>query len=406
MDNYLSHRWPAQVSAEWQPEQYRPKKKRRWLAVLLILVLLAGLAAGGWFLSRSIFDRLNGETPPASDVNDPVSDLPVPEPSQPVTTVARAETGLGVTLELEASPGEMMAPQAVYNKVLPSVVSISAYLEKEGGYAAGSGVIMREDGYILTNYHVIEGGSEVSVMLLSDNSVYDALLVGYDEEYDIAVLKIDAEGLTAASFGDSDALQVGDTAYAIGNPLGYLYGTMTDGIISALRQEVEVDGRTMTLIQTSAALNSGNSGGALITATGQVVGIAVAKITGQNAGAQVESLAFAIPISDVRPYINRILATGETWRPTIGITCYAAEADGVKGIMVATVEAKSGALKAGLREFDLITHANGVPVSSLYELKRVLGEVGVGGTLTCTVLRGDEEMELSFPLIDSTDLND
>ena len=409
MDNYLSYRWPAEVPADWKPEGEPPrrKKKRRVLrtlfVILLVLVLLAGLGVGGWFLTQRILKQWGGEAPaPESSGGHPE---PVISASvEPQLTVPRAEVGLGVTLELDESSPEMLAPQAVYNKVLPSVVSVATYIASENAYSAGSGVIMREDGYILTNYHVIEGGSEVSIMLLSDNSTHDAKLVGYDEEYDIAVLKIEADGLTAARFGDSDDLKVGDTSYAIGNPMGYLYGTMTEGIISSLARGITVGDYDMTLIQTSAALNSGNSGGALVNAAGQVVGIAVAKISGHTDGALVEGLAFAIPISDVRPFINRILETGETWRPTIGITCYEAEADGVKGIMVATVELGSTALIAGLREYDFITHANGIPVSTVYGLKRVLAEVGVGGTLTCTILREGEEMEISFTLIDSSQL--
>lgn len=410
MDNYLSYRWPEQVPVDWKPEGEPPRRKKRRrvlrtiLIILLVAAMLAGMGVGAWFLSQHLLDRVEGELPAPEGSASGHPELVVPAPEEPRITIPRAEVGLGVALELDGASTEMLAPQAVYNKVLPSVVSVAAYIESENAYGAGSGVIMREDGYILTNYHVIEGASEVSVMLLSDSSVYDARLVGYDEEYDIAVLKIEESGLTAASFGDSDALKVGDTAYAIGNPMGYLYGTMTDGIISSLARGITVDGRDMTLIQTSAALNSGNSGGALVNAAGQVVGIAVAKISGKSEGALVEGLAFAIPITDVRPFINRILETGETWRPTIGITCYEAEADGVKGIMIATVEPGTPALAAGLREFDLITHANGVPVSTLYGLKRELAEIGVGGILTCTILREGEELEVSFALIDSSDL--
>lgn len=409
MDNYLSYRWPSEAPADWRPEGELPRRKRRvlrtLLAILLVLALLAGLGVGGWFLSQYLLERF-GEWEPAS-VSPSVRQsetLAVESEPQPKTSIPRAEVGLGVTLELDGTDPAMLAPQAIYQKVLPSVVSVSVYMAEKNGYGTGSGVIMREDGYILTNYHVIEGGSAVSVMLLSDNSVYEGKLVGYDEDYDIAVLKIEADGLTAAGFGDSDSLMVGDTAYAIGNPMGYLYGTMTEGIISSLARGITVGDRAMTLIQTSAALNSGNSGGALINAAGQVVGITVAKISGQTDGALAEGLAFAVPISDARPFINRILETGETWRPYIGITCYEAEADGVSGIMVASVEAGTPALKAGLREMDLITHANGVPVSTVYGLKRVLAEVGVGGTLTCTILRGGEELDISFALIDSLDL--
>ena len=269
------------------------------------------------------------------------------------------------------------------------------------GYGAGSGVIMREDGYILTNYHVIEGGDAVKIMLLSDGATYDAQLVGYDESLDIAVLKIDAEGLTAAQFGDSDLLEIGDAAYAIGNPMGYLYGTMTDGIISALHVEVDVDGKSMNLIQTSAALNSGNSGGALINEQGQVVGITVAKISGKEDEALVEGLGLAIPISDARPFINYILETGETCQPAIGITCSAAAMDGTAGVMVQSVEPDGPAREAGLQKLDLIVAGNGKAVDSIYSLKRLINETGVGGVISLTVLREGERLEVTCHVVDS-----
>jgi serine protease Do len=246
----------------------------------------------------------------------------------------------------------------------------------------------------------VEKGETVSVMLLSDGESYQAKLVGYDEELDIAILKINATGLTAARFGDSDGLRVGDTAYAIGNPMGYLYGSMTDGIVSAVNQEVEVGERTMTLIQTTAALNSGNSGGALINEYGQVVGITVAKISGSVDSAVVEGLGLAIPISAARPYINHILDTGETWRPTIGITCYAVETDGVAGIQVETVAPGTPAYEAGLTKGDIIIQAQGKPVPTIYALKRVLGDVGADGELSCVILRDGERLKLTFALYD------
>lgn len=412
MDNYLSYRWPEGAPEGWSPERREPphpKKKRRLLrsllVCLLLLAVLAGLLAGGWFLAGAVLERWVSELPaPQSSREIPPVETDRLE-QEPVLSVPRAETGLGVTLELDTAEREALPAQEIYDQVLPSVVSIAARMEGKAGYSAGSGVIMREDGYVLTNYHVIEDSSAVTVMLLSDSSTYEAKLVGYDGELDLAILKIEAEGLTAARFGDSDDLRVGDPAYAIGNPMGYLYGTMTDGIISGLERSQEVGGYDMTLIQTTAALNSGNSGGALVNQYGQVVGITVAKISGTENSALVEGLGLAIPISDVRPFINHILDTGETWRPTIGITCYAVEADGMAGIMVATVEQGTPAFEAGLSEMDLIIAANGTPVDSLYALKRVLNETGVGGTLTCTVLRGGEQIELTFALIDSSELD-
>ena len=370
---------------------------------LLILVqlaaLLVGLMAAGWFLAQKALEQW------AADLGRPEQSAPAwPEPTQeetPELSIPRAEVGLGVTLELDETRLSALPAQEIYQQVLPSVVSVVTHMSSGQGYGAGSGVIMREDGYILTNYHVIEGGDAVKIMLLSDGATYDAQLVGYDESLDIAVLKIDAEGLTAAQFGDSDLLEIGDAAYAIGNPMGYLYGTMTDGIISALHVEVDVDGKSMNLIQTSAALNSGNSGGALINEQGQVVGITVAKISGKEDEALVEGLGLAIPISDARPFINYILETGETCQPAIGITCSAAAMDGTAGVMVQSVEPDGPAREAGLQKLDLIVAGNGKAVDSIYSLKRLINETGVGGVISLTVLREGERLEVTCHVVDS-----
>ena len=404
MDNYLSHRWPQGALVTQRPEKARQKKKKRrvlrTLAVCLLLAaLLVGLMAAGWFLAQKALEQW------AADLGRPEQSAPAwPEPTQeetPELSIPRAEVGLGVTLELDETRLSALPAQEIYQQVLPSVVSVVTHMSSGQGYGAGSGVIMREDGYILTNYHVIEGGDAVKIMLLSDGATYDAQLVGYDESLDIAVLKIDAEGLTAAQFGDSDLLEIGDAAYAIGNPMGYLYGTMTDGIISALHVEVDVDGKSMNLIQSSAALNSGNSGGALITEQGQVVGITVAKISGKEDEALVEGLGLAIPISDARPFINYILETGETCQPAIGITCSAAAMDGTAGVMVQSVEPDGPAREAGLQKLDLIVAGNGKAVDSIYSLKRLINETGVGGVISLTVLREGERLEVTCHVVDS-----
>ena len=404
MDNYLSHRWPQGALVTQRPEKARQKKKKRrvlrTLAVCLLLAaLLVGLMAAGWFLAQKALEQW------AADLGRPEQSAPAwPEPTQeetPELSIPRAEVGLGVTLELDETRLSALPAQEIYQQVLPSVVSVVTHMSSGQGYGAGSGVIMREDGYILTNYHVIEGGDAVKIMLLSDGATYDAQLVGYDESWDIAVLKIDAEGLTAAQFGDSDLLEIGDAAYAIGNPMGYLYGTMTDGIISALHVEVDVDGKSMNLIQTSAALNSGNSGGALINEQGQVVGITVAKISGKEDEALVEGLGLAIPISDARPFINYILETGETCQPAIGITCSAAAMDGTAGVMVQSVEPDGPAREAGLQKLDLIVAGNGKAVDSIYSLKRLINETGVGGVISLTVLREGERLEVTCHVVDS-----
>ena len=404
MDNYLSHRWPQGALVTQRPEKARQKKKKRrvlrtLVVCLLLAALLVGLMAAGWFLAQKALEQW------AADLGRPEQSAPAwPEPTQeetPELSIPRAEVGLGVTLELDETRLSALPAQEIYQQVLPSVVSVVTHMSSGQGYGAGSGVIMREDGYILTNYHVIEGGDAVKIMLLSDGATYDAQLVGYDESLDIAVLKIDAEGLTAAQFGDSDLLEIGDAAYAIGNPMGYLYGTMTDGIISALHVEVDVDGKSMNLIQTSAALNSGNSGGALINEQGQVVGITVAKISGKEDEALVEGLGLAIPISDARPFINYILETGETCQPAIGITCSAAAMDGTAGVMVQSVEPDGPAREAGLQKLDLIVAGNGKTVDSIYSLKRLINETGVGGVISLTVLREGERLEVTCHVVDS-----
>lgn len=404
MDNYLSHRWPQGALVTQRPEKARQKKKKRrvlrtLVVCLLLAALLVGLMAAGWFLAQKALEQW------AADLGRPEQSAPAwPEPTQketPELSIPRAEVGLGVTLELDETRLSALPAQEIYQQVLPSVVSVVTHMSSGQGYGAGSGVIMREDGYILTNYHVIEGGDAVKIMLLSDGATYDAQLVGYDESLDIAVLKIDAEGLTAAQFGDSDLLEIGDAAYAIGNPMGYLYGTMTDGIISALHVEVDVDGKSMNLIQTSAALNSGNSGGALINEQGQVVGITVAKISGKEDEALVEGLGLAIPISDARPFINYILETGETCQPAIGITCSAAAMDGTAGVMVQSVEPDGPAKEAGLQKLDLIVAGNGKAVDSIYSLKRLINETGVGGVISLTVLREGERLEVTCHVVDS-----
>ena len=404
MDNYLSHRWPQGALVTQRPEKARQKKKKRrvlrtLVVCLLLAALLVGLMAAGWFLAQKALEQW------AADLGRSEQSAPAwPEPTQeetPELSIPRAEVGLGVTLELDETRLSALPAQEIYQQVLPSVVSVVTHMSSGQGYGAGSGVIMREDGYILTNYHVIEGGDAVKIMLLSDGATYDAQLVGYDESLDIAVLKIDAEGLTAAQFGDSDLLEIGDAAYAIGNPMGYLYGTMTDGIISALHVEVDVDGKSMNLIQTSAALNSGNSGGALINEQGQVVGITVAKISGKEDEALVEGLGLAIPISDARPFINYILETGETCQPAIGITCSAAAMDGTAGVMVQSVEPDGPAREAGLQKLDLIVAGNGKAVDSIYSLKRLINETGVGGVISLTVLREGERLEVTCHVVDS-----
>ena len=203
---------------------------------------------------------------------------------------------------------DALSLQEIYQKMNPSVVSIVSTLRS--GTATGTGIIMSENGYIITTHHVIEGAYQLAV-LTYDDTQYTAELIGSDAISDLAVLKIEAEGLTAAEFGDSDALRVGDSVVAIGDPLGIqLRGTMTNGIISAINRDLTVEDRKMTLIQTNAALNNGNSGGPLINCYGQVIGINTMKMSSYYSSASVEGLGFAIPVSVAKPIIDELIENG------------------------------------------------------------------------------------------------
>jgi len=239
-------------------------------------------------------------------------------------------------------------------------------------------------------------------MLLSDSSIHEATLVGFDKELDLAVIKIEGDNFTPAEFGNSDELTVGDPVYAIGNPLGYLLGVMSDGIVSSrLDQRVAALDYSGRLILTTASLNSGNSGGALIDAYGRVVGITYAKLTGIRDDVVTEGLGLAIPITDARPYINRILRTGDSARPSLGIQCYSpvTNMDGVTGIEVA--EATPGTPAHGkLLKGDLITHLNGTRVFVVDDVTRMLAEMDAGDEVQLTLIRKDKEITVTVALYD------
>lgn len=280
----------------------------------------------------------------------------------------------------------------IYRETINSVVCVQA--SAGGATSVGTGVVLTETGYIITNYHVVEGMSACSV-LLSDDREFAAVLIGGDEQTDLAVLKIEASGLSAATFGDSEALAVGDTVVAIGNPLGVeLRGTMTDGIVSAINRNIVIDGREMTVIQTNAALNSGNSGGPLINSAGQVVGINTAKFKSYYSSA-VEGIGFAIPIASAKPVIEELIAQGYvSGRPSLGIT-----GDSVPeyaqiyyrlpdGVYVASVDETSDAWTQGIREGDIIVAIGDERVTSADELNTAKNRYQVGESVTLTVYHG------------------
>lgn len=267
---------------------------------------------------------------------------------------------------------------------------------------AGSGIIYSSNGYIVTNNHVIEGASNIKVTL-HDGTTYDAELIATDSRTDVAVLKINKEDCTPVILGDSDSLVVGEAAVAVGNPLGELGGTVTNGIISALDREITLDGRTRNLLQTNAAINPGNSGGGLFNANGELIGLVVAK----SSGTDVEGLGFAIPVNDVKQVVEELLTNGYvSGRPSMGVKVYSIEtyqqalSYGVNqyGVYIAEVIEGTAAQKAGLQANDYIISVDDVAIESFDDLSSLLDEHQVGDTLKLQIKRDRQILDITITL--------
>lgn len=369
-----------------------------------------------------------------ADLDQSIGTEPESE-TEPEATAAHVGSSAS-WISMAAPENALTIPQIV-EKALPSVVGISSVFEfqgSSGGYywgfnfgygggsqtqqftATGTGIVMSEDGYIITNAHCIyddesdyQAGKAVSVSVVmgdENETEYNAQIVGYDLQTDLAVLKIDASGLTPAEFGNSDELSVGELVVAIGNPLGFeLFGTTTCGIVSALNREVTINEKDMTLIQTDAAINSGNSGGPLLNGYGQVIGINSAKMGSTYGSASVEGLGFAIPISDAKEIIDNLIDFGYvTGRPQLGITAVdITESDSERfnlpqGVYVYAVGENTAAAVAGIRQGDIITAVEGQAVSSVNELNEIKNEYNAGETITLSIWRGGETLELPLVL--------
>lgn len=320
----------------WQPQPTPMEDRRRrhtgkWVTAILILGLLALAVTGTVHLVRDVGVTINrsdtgflltvgtqpAQTAPTEQTQtaketEPSVQAEAPAQTQqaaeelPQLTITQSPAGVPTVASDEAGA---LSLQEIYRRCIGSVVSIVTVTPS--GKASGTGIIMSEDGYVITNHHVIESAQAVSV-LTADSREYTASVIGSDETSDLAVLKIEAEGLQAAEFGDSSVLQVGDSVAAIGDPLGTaLRGTMTDGIVSAINRDLTVNDRTMSLIQTNAALNNGNSGGPLINCYGQVIGINTMKMSNfYSSSTTVEGIGFAIPIDTAKPIIDELIEKG------------------------------------------------------------------------------------------------
>ena len=398
MANYDNTPWDDGV---YETGHTRPPKSRGGLiAVLLIcMIFLTGLVTVMGLMNIRMFRQLTAaqeETAPAisfdQDETEDAGDLLTP-------------------IELEESPtsppnvpeAEGLSLQEIYRQCIVSVVSITS--SSGSGTSTGTGVILSEDGYIVTNYHVIEGGTRNTV-LLHDDREFSAWIVGSDPATDLAVLKIEADDLTGATFGDSDVLQVGDSVAAIGDPLGIEYrGTMTNGIISAINRNMSIDGRLMNLIQTNAALNSGNSGGPLINSHGQVIGINTVKIGAFTDKAGVEGIGFAIPSATVTDIVNQIIEMGYvSGRPSIGFS-----GEGISlfyqrfyrlpsGMYITDITPGSNAEQVGLQEGDILISVDGTKVYNQSDLDTLLYGYAAGDTVTIIIYRGGYTMQASLTL--------
>ena len=302
-----------------------------------------------------------------------------------------------VNTEEEMSAAEIYATYVNSTVGITTETTTNYFGHTTTSAASGSGFILTADGYIVTNYHVIENAQKIQVTTY-DNTSYNALLVGYDESNDIAVLKIEAENLTPVVIGDSSNMNVGDDVVAIGNPLGELTFSLTGGKVSALNREVTTsEGVTMELIQTDCAINSGNSGGALFNMHGEVIGITNAKYsTSSSSEASIDNIGFAIPISNVIDIIESIIEKGYVSTPYIGVTVTNASAQySFDGALVAGVSTNSPAQEAGLQEGDVITAVNGEAITGSSDLKSKISSSEVGDILSLEVYRNGETIQIN-----------
>ena len=376
------------------PSQKKHKKSGAGKAVALVLVcaLVSGcMGVGGAFLGS----RLVRQGQPETVLSDGVS------------TVMKGVRETSVLQIQQIDSSKTLSAAEVYAAnvnstvgIVTSAVTTNFWGQRTTSAAAGSGFLFTDDGYILTNYHVVQGADSVTVSTY-DGTKYDARIIGFDESNDVAVLKIDAEGLTPVVIGNSDNLNVGDSVVAIGNPLGELTFSLTSGTVSALDREVTMSsGISMELIQTDCAINSGNSGGALFNMHGEVVGITNAKYSGSSgSGASIDNIAFAIPINDVYSIVTSIIEKGYIEKPYIGVSVLDVSDETQKyglpkGASVQTVTDDGPAKAAGLQVNDIITKVDDTEITGSSDLVKTIGQCKPGQEITLTVYRQGQTLEL------------
>lgn len=408
--------WYAPLEERTSPESERKKKKpgkASWRIGGAILLVVLLIAASSLIFSgsnqRTEAPYISGDGMP-DDWNDYLDNYyQVTESKDAEIKLPRAELVPDFKVAISSNRGKELSLQELYDQCSKSIVAIKGYQDGVDGYYWGSGIILSEDGLILTNTHVIENCDTASVTLF-DNSSYDAALVGADSTSDIAVLRIEATGLTPASFGDSAELAIGDQVAAIGNPLGETFRmTLTDGIISAIDRGISYNGHSMTLLQTNTAINEGNSGGALFNMYGQVIGVTNMKM--MSSYSSIEGIGFAIPSSTIAAVADSLMQYGEVrGRTAIGVTVGAipenvtSHYDLPTGLYVSAVEEKSDAAAKGIQQGDIITAVNGNPASATSDILTVKNTLSVGDTITFTIWRDGETFDVDVILVDENDL--
>ena len=390
-DNYI----PQQDAPREEPEKKR-KPMRRWVSIALIVALVLG-SCGATALVMEL--RFRKEMKNLSQrMEDKITAL-----SQSQGSVSSVAT------QKPASSGEAMTPGQVYEQNVDAVVVISAEFSgvdeygREGtGIASGSGFIISEDGYVVTNYHVVDGGSNITV-IMHDGKEHKAEVVGYEANNDLAVLKMEGENFPVATIGKSSELQVGEQVVAIGNSLS-LKSTLTVGYVSGVDRVVDTDGVAMNMIQSDVAINSGNSGGPLFNMRGEVVGITTAKFSGKSPnGVGIEGISFAIPMDDVIGMIEDLKSFGYVSGAYLGVMVLdvdtTAQYYGLPaGAFVESVTAGGAAEKGGIQAQDIITEIGGHAVTSVSDLTRVLRKFTVGETVSVQVYRSGQTKTLSVIL--------
>ena len=401
-----------------------PKSYGSLIALLLVVVIfLGGLVTVLSLLNVKLFAQLQDLS--RKEEKDPFSLITETEPTEEELSAFdpsahnHSEEVLPTEVHIESfflnpSPDSVpnvvqdggLSLQEIYEKNIPSVVSISC--QQDRGSSTGTGVILTSSGYIVTNAHVVDGARSISVTLTDERS-FIATLIGSDAVSDLAVLHVEADNLTPAEFGDSGILRVGDSVAAIGDPLGKeLRGTLTNGIVSAINRDVTTGGRTLTLIQTNAALNSGNSGGPLINCFGQVIGINTLKIGDFVDMAGVEGLGFAIPSTTVKEIVEQLIDQGYvSGRPTLGITGEAVSTfyqyyyRMPAGLYITELEDNSDAALKGMEEGDILISVDGNRITDTESLQTLLYNYEVGDTVNVIIYRGGRQYTADLTLHES-----